>query len=124
MTKRGLRRKPRPKDIRARVLKNMGLDPLRPGLQISTKQPRRPKDKTTWAMIALEERYGMSIHEILNYGSLEEVSQRFGISRTSAWNWRERLGLNDGKHLHEHLPPKSIAELEEELSEVGPDGGN
>ena len=113
MSKRGLARKPRPKDIRARVLKNIGLDPLRPGLQITTKSPRRPKGQITWAMIALEERYGMSINQILDYGSLEEVSQRFGVCKTTAWNWRERLGMNDGKHKWEHLPSQSDQELVE-----------
>jgi len=102
MTRSGLRRKPRQKDIRADILVRMGIDPKR--LTPSKKHARRPKDQMTWAMIALEERFGEKIEQILDYGTLEEVSRRYGISSTTAWRWRERLGMNEGKHRFDHLP--------------------
>src|SRR4030042_5800623 len=109
MTRKGLSRRPRPSDIRDRILTRLGVE--RVPLVASRKRARNPRlEKLTWAMMALEERYGATIQKILSDGTLAEVSTRYGISQTTAWRWRERLSMNDGKHRTDSPPPLPRAE--------------
>ena len=109
MTRKGLSRRPRPSDIRRKILHTMGIEESE--FVVRRRKPRTPAtEKLTWAMLALAVRFGIRIFKILDDGSLSKVSKRYGISPTTAWRWRERLGMNAGKHRHEYLPSESLWE--------------
>lgn len=89
--------RPRPRDLRQRVLQNLGIVPVRARERTSKKLIKAVTPQEvgkTWAMMALEQRHNKSIEEILTSGSLRKIHRRYGISHTTVWRWKERLGLN------------------------------
>jgi len=80
--------------IRRRILEKCGLS-QRSRQGRPRKLPPIKKAKKTWAMLALEARYRLSIEEMLTDGSLRQIQKRFGINYSTACRWRKRLGITD-----------------------------
>jgi hypothetical protein len=105
------RRKPRAgyrfAHVRRRILEKRGVS-QQSKLGRHRRLPPIKKVKKTWAMIALESRYRLSIEEMLTDGSLRHIQRRFGINYSTACRWRKRLGI--------------VMEVDSEDSEAGQRG--
>ena len=77
-----------PAEIRRQILKRQNLHP-KVGGGLTNRMPYSP-DKTT-LMRFVEERYRAPIESLLWDGSLDEVSNKLDVDRTTVLRWRRKL---------------------------------
>jgi len=76
------------------ILKRRGLAPsTQGGLRSSEPAPADPNK--TLAMRLLEAQFGVSIEELLQYGTLAETGKHLGIDESTVSKWRLALGLRN-----------------------------
>ena len=94
-------RKPRPRDIRQRVLDQRGLEPTRLAPRRHrhlTKSVDRSSQQKSWAMLALEREFNLPIDELLTIpGSVRELTKRLGIAPSTVCKMRRRRGIDGTK---------------------------
>lgn len=79
--------------LREQILKRHGLVTGKYG-QLKQRVAQRPADNKTWAMLALELRFGKDIEELLSPGTnINTVARRLSIDKGTVSKWRLRFGL-------------------------------